>query len=186
MNQNKINPPSRVRIRFVDVSTQKISTVEGPLTKSEQSALASAFGNCGGNSEKRKNLLNSVGAVSHEIIYARCRNYREGRDMPVPASNFAEFLSAFDRWGECLNIVLMENTRSSPNGQRIHVWEVETTQMLQTTGSLLGIGEDKSAVLTAEDFVRKFCKCMHPSVYTFVLDLPRFYLHYENQSWMPA
>jgi hypothetical protein len=58
--------------------------------------------------------------------------------------------------------------------------------MLQTFVSLHGTGEDKSASMTPNDFVQKFCNGMHPSVYTFVLDLPRFYLHYENQSWIPA
>jgi hypothetical protein len=124
MTPNKINPPIRVRIRFVDAATQKISVVEGPLTNYERSVLASAFEKCDGNSEDRNNLLNTVGAVSHEIIYARGRDYQEGKDAPVPANNFPEFLSAFDRWGECMNILLIENTRHSTKKERIHIFKV--------------------------------------------------------------
>ena len=182
MNQNEENTPSRIRIRFVNRATGKTSNVEQPLTEFERRALISACRACATDVDDRF-LLGGVGACLHGLIHRRAKSYDED-DALCPAAHFREFLSACDHWGECLSVVVVENARTGPNGQRIHLWEVEATKPPRPVAKAAAIVGHPPSIATPEVFVRKFVDSMHASVHEFILRLPRFHLYYENQSWV--
>jgi hypothetical protein len=183
MTPKKIKPPSRIRIKFVNVATEQTATVDQPLKDYEQRSLIPhcKIVSAEANGEVH---LHDLATACHEIVKARALHFEDGVDFLVPALNFKQFLPPPGIGGKCLNVVVAENASTGLHGERKHFWEIETSHQRQRSGVDLNFAKESPATTRALNFVRAFLENMHPSVQIFEMKLPHLRLFYENQSWV--